>query len=271
MYEAAASLHWWTMAKQPQILAQESLTEMLFPLRGIDVACVFDQQPPDSTPVGLNVRAYESLTERARGGSRPGLSRYINAQVSGSNKIQHLTYIVDPQAVALGGGTPPGPPTAPNRNLFGGSGGLAPVRYPVEPGRTYPPSPTPPVTFTVFLSLGGMQIIGTLPTPAGGGTVTLNGSLVSSPTGSVANVIYPANPNRVSINAGTFTVNTKPAGMNTLVLSLNWNNCHPPGDDFNFTFNAAQLNIYANIPGAPSLTGPTDNSDNGSSTVTFTF
>jgi hypothetical protein len=126
------------MAKQQLILPAEQLAEMTFPLQGLNVSTVFDQQPPGTAPVGLNVRSYESLTSRARGGSRPGLSQYIPAQVDGAFKIQHLAVIVDPQAEALPGGTPPGDPQASNRNAFGGSLGYAPVRFPNEPGRTYP-------------------------------------------------------------------------------------------------------------------------------------
>ena len=267
MYEAAASLHWWTMAKQPQILAQESLTEMLFPLRGIDVACVFDQQPPDSTPVGLNVRAYESLTERARGGSRPGLSRYINAQVSGSNKIQHLTYIVDPQAVALGGGTPPGPPTAPNRNLFGGSGGLAPVRYPVEPGRTYPATGT---TFTFTAQFfagtigGGFSAI-----DVATGTLSLNGKQIIAANAPIS----PTNQD-ITLNFGPFTQPLLPAGTNKLVvtvfLSVSLGN---PNDDYpeNFAAWAFASAPYTNsgIPQPAVFLSPPPTSVSSSTTVTF--
>ena len=101
-----------------------------FPLAGIDLTGAFCKQPnrpissytPPSTglpvgsepapvaevnyvrtaPVGLNVRSFEPLTNRARGAQRPGLTRYINAQPAGSNLIQMLAVIVttDPAAVA---------------------------------------------------------------------------------------------------------------------------------------------------------------------------
>lgn len=74
-----------------------------FPVRGINVAEGFQSQPPGTTPVGVNVRATEPLTQRVRGGSRSGLSKYIRERIpEGPVLIQHLTYIVDPQADALG-------------------------------------------------------------------------------------------------------------------------------------------------------------------------
>jgi hypothetical protein len=86
--------------RQP-IQAPEAMTDMPFPLQGIDVSCEFEQQPPQTTPVGKNVRGYEPGTMRARGGSRPGLSEYVPVRVNGANLIQHLNYVVDPQEAAL--------------------------------------------------------------------------------------------------------------------------------------------------------------------------
>ncbi len=168
------------MAKNQIILPVETLAEMTFPLQGLNVATVYDQQPPGTAPVGLNVRSYEALTSRARGGSRPGLSQYIPAQVDGAFKIQHLAVIVDPQAEALPGGTPPGDQAGPGRNATGGLLGYPPVRFPVEPGRTYPAPAPPPVGTTVpeisVVSAGGAIItfsgtidgasVGTATTPA---------------------------------------------------------------------------------------------------------
>jgi len=86
----------------------EQFGDFLFPVRGIDLYAAFDHQRPNTTPVGLNVRAFEPSTQRARGGSRPGLVQYIQQQlplgfVSGSHKIQHLNYIVDPTPPATPG------------------------------------------------------------------------------------------------------------------------------------------------------------------------
>ncbi len=76
--------------------------EMSFPAKGIDLSTGYDKQPPFTTPIGENVRAFDSEAMRARGGSRPGLARYIDAQVGGvSSVIQHLNIIVDPTVDAL--------------------------------------------------------------------------------------------------------------------------------------------------------------------------
>ncbi len=73
-----------------------------FPVSGIDVSVALEQQRPQTTPLGVNVRAFEPETLRARGGSRPGLVKFIPVQVDGfSHVIQHLAIVVDPQAEAL--------------------------------------------------------------------------------------------------------------------------------------------------------------------------
>jgi hypothetical protein len=50
--------------------------EATFPTLGLDVSTEFDLQPAATTPEATNVRGFESLTQRDRGGSRPGLIRY---------------------------------------------------------------------------------------------------------------------------------------------------------------------------------------------------
>lgn len=100
------------------IPAPESMQELLFPLLGINLSMEFELQPPGTTAVGKNVRGYEPLTSRARGGSRPGLTKYINQQVSGANKIQHLAYIVDPDASALITSNDPAANTSTPGNIF---------------------------------------------------------------------------------------------------------------------------------------------------------
>ncbi len=82
--------------------ADESFVDLRFPLKGVDVSQGFGMQQPGTTPIGQNVRAYDTLTLRARGGSRPGLTRYINAQVNGTNVIQELNYVVGVGYVAPG-------------------------------------------------------------------------------------------------------------------------------------------------------------------------
>lgn len=76
--------------------------EVLFPLAGINVATEFGRQPKATTPVGENVRAFDVLAKRGRGGSRPGLTKYLPPQLpSGHHVVQHLTVVVDPQEPGL--------------------------------------------------------------------------------------------------------------------------------------------------------------------------
>lgn len=116
----------------PQQQAKPQFSDLWFPLNGSDVSVALEQQIPDTTPLGLNVRAFEPQTMRARGGSRQGLSQYIPqalplSYASGSRAIQMLQVVVDPQAIALGisfDDTPdPGPefddPSNRGRNILG--------------------------------------------------------------------------------------------------------------------------------------------------------
>lgn len=87
------------------IPAQEAEIPLPFPLRGLDLSQAVWQQPPGTTPVGTNVRGYEPATTRQRGGSRPGLARYVSGQVPGGGLIQDLNVVVATDI------TPPGPPS----------------------------------------------------------------------------------------------------------------------------------------------------------------
>lgn len=73
--------------------SDEQLVDLTFPLSGIDVSTEFELQPQNTTPKGQNVRTYEALTQRGRGGVRPGLGRYIAQQPSGSNLLQDLNSV----------------------------------------------------------------------------------------------------------------------------------------------------------------------------------
>jgi hypothetical protein len=76
--------------------------DLEFPEGGIDLTGEFNEQPPSTTPVAVNVRALNPDGLRERGGSRAGLKRYIPGPLfDGADLIQHLNVIVDPQAAAL--------------------------------------------------------------------------------------------------------------------------------------------------------------------------
>lgn len=96
----------------------EKFADMPFPMYGLDLLRGFGLQRFNTTAVGNNVRGFEPLTGRGRGGSRPGLTHYapiVPADPTKSLLIQHLNIIVDPQAPALpstlgdgnGSGQPP--------------------------------------------------------------------------------------------------------------------------------------------------------------------
>lgn len=81
----------------------ELFADLHFPAAGVDVSAAFCQQPnrpvtqdnlwARTARVGSNVRGYEGLN-RCRGGSRPGLSRYLASPVVADWVIQQLDLIV---------------------------------------------------------------------------------------------------------------------------------------------------------------------------------
>lgn len=66
------------------------MVEYRFPVAGMDLSRAFwDQRPWEviqgvwgrTTPLGVNVRGYEASTDRRRGGTRPGLERYVEDRI----------------------------------------------------------------------------------------------------------------------------------------------------------------------------------------------
>jgi hypothetical protein len=91
----------------------DTFQDFHFPRGGIDNSTGFGKQSiralPDGTYIrtaadGRNVRTFEPATNRARGATRPGLSRYIPSQPAGSNLIQCLTTMVGTGYANPGGG-----------------------------------------------------------------------------------------------------------------------------------------------------------------------
>lgn len=80
---------------------QEQNLPFPFPLYGIDTSVPFSKQPEQTTAEGNNVRAYEPETQRGRGGSRPGMSKFIPSRVSGVHEIQCLDLVVRTDGDAL--------------------------------------------------------------------------------------------------------------------------------------------------------------------------
>jgi len=54
-----------------------------FPFKGLDKGRVTSQQPEGTSPDLNNVRPYDVLDNRARGGQRPGLDKIYSQQISG--------------------------------------------------------------------------------------------------------------------------------------------------------------------------------------------
>jgi len=81
----------------------EKMLELRFPIAGTNLSTAFDQQPPLTTILGLNVRGNEPVQLRLRGGSRPGLSKYLPQLPSGSTAFQSLGIVAwtDPNALYL--------------------------------------------------------------------------------------------------------------------------------------------------------------------------
>lgn len=123
-------------------MAKEILLPLTFPQKGIDTGGPVALQPPGTTPVGQNVRVYEALSERGRGGSRSGITKYVAQQLpSGSHAVQDMQIVVSTAGEALGGGTgadggvwpggwlwTPIPTTGGVPDVVPGSGGFAPGR-----------------------------------------------------------------------------------------------------------------------------------------------
>lgn len=90
---------------------QEILKDVHFPICGIDVSQSFDQQPnrplpsgtgyARTTPSGTNVRSYEPGTGRARGGSRPGLVKYVPVAPVSGWVLQDISIVVSTKGTAV--------------------------------------------------------------------------------------------------------------------------------------------------------------------------
>lgn len=80
---------------------QDQEVGAIFPTSGLDVTTEYGRQPADTTPAAVNVMSFDVFLDRLRGGSRPGLSKYIDETVNGDSPVQHLNILVDPRSPAL--------------------------------------------------------------------------------------------------------------------------------------------------------------------------
>lgn len=70
-----------------------------FPVGGISESQAISDQAENTTPVALNVRAFDQLDKRNRGGQRTGLAKFQAAQMNGTNDVQLISTMTE--AVAL--------------------------------------------------------------------------------------------------------------------------------------------------------------------------
>jgi len=59
--------------------------ELLFPIKGLHVGFPVSKQPANTSPHLNNVRPYDTLDNRIRGGQRPGLSQKYTDQIGDHN------------------------------------------------------------------------------------------------------------------------------------------------------------------------------------------
>ena len=96
--------------KQPDV--GDYFDNFNFPSAGIDLSMPVSRQPArqiaqekwaKTTPLGINVRVFEASTGQMKGGSRSGLSRWVNEQVNGTRLIQGINVLVGTGYTAPGG------------------------------------------------------------------------------------------------------------------------------------------------------------------------
>lgn len=81
---------------------RRQILEVPFPIKGLHKGTALRGQPKGTTPHAQNVRSFEPMDKRIRGGRRPGLSKFYATQPSGAaNPIQLMTEVV--RAIPYGG------------------------------------------------------------------------------------------------------------------------------------------------------------------------
>ncbi len=83
-------------------MATPKLIDIPFPFSGINEVAANRRQPESTTPDALNVRPFDAIAGRRRGGQRNGIGKYITSAVNGTNAIQAINAVVtalDPTAI----------------------------------------------------------------------------------------------------------------------------------------------------------------------------
>ncbi len=158
------------------IQSRETFSDQDFPINGVDNLRGYALQRPGTTLLGQNVRAFEPDTQRARGGSRPGLAKYIAGQIPGGEAlIQNLNFVVYADGTALIANYNDTAPHLFDPSSYGPPEAWGPGRFTRSPplsipdgGWGIPPNknlPMPPLivwanpaTIAVGTALGGTQL-----------------------------------------------------------------------------------------------------------------
>lgn len=69
-------------------------TPQNFPLSGLNEDAGFDVQPGLTTTLITNCRPHDTITERLRGGSRPGMNKFHADRISGNSPIQNMLKVI---------------------------------------------------------------------------------------------------------------------------------------------------------------------------------
>src|SRR4051812_5943858 len=74
-------------------IGSKKIKTLLFPAGGIHRRTAYQSMPPYTTPDALNVRPFDVIKQRLRGGSRPGLIKSHYTQLGSGNPIRMLSAV----------------------------------------------------------------------------------------------------------------------------------------------------------------------------------
>jgi len=69
------------------------MNKITFPFNGINNNNSYETQPLGTCASAQNVRGYDAIKGRLRGGQRPGLSKLVDTEINSGATIQDLNYI----------------------------------------------------------------------------------------------------------------------------------------------------------------------------------
>ena len=75
-------------------MGQKQTIDLRMPVLGKNENWAYSSQPEGTSPDCLNVRPYDVLADRLRGGQRPGTSKFIRTEVNGTAAIQRLGFLI---------------------------------------------------------------------------------------------------------------------------------------------------------------------------------